>query len=401
MPAREYSPFTPGQPVPLEFFVGRVAEVDRLRSAVSATANGRLRVAFLTGERGIGKSSLASFVRFLGERDDQVVGLHTFLGGVSSLEEMVRRVFDRLLKESIGKTWQGQVADFFGDHVRKVGLFGVTLEFGAAEKDLARLVYDFVPSMRRLVEQLKEQARGILLILDDINGLASSEAFANWVKSLVDEIATSHAPLPLCLVLVGLEERRQSLIRCQPSLVRVFDVVEIRPWSSDETRTFFENAFTSVDIKTETPATETLVRYAGGLPVLAHEIGDATFRVDQDGVVDLHDAIRGLLEAAEIVGHKYVEPQVLRLIRSERYRAILKKLSKKPGFPPLFSRGDLKEILSGEEYKVLDNFLRRMRELGVVRSEPERGPGAYRFENLLHLLYISMATSLPTPANLG
>ena len=116
--ARDYSPFTPGVPVPVEFFIGRQEEVNRLREKVAAASAGRLQVVFVCGERGIGKSSLASFVRSLVERDAKVLGLHTFLGGVSSLEEVARRVFDRLLKESIGKTWEGKIKEFFGKHIK-------------------------------------------------------------------------------------------------------------------------------------------------------------------------------------------------------------------------------------------------------------------------------------------
>jgi len=109
MPRDVNSPFTPGLPVPVEFFVGRLEEVKQLRDKAVSVLTGRLEVGFLVGERGIGKSSLASFVRYLCERDNQVLGLHTFLGGVTSLEEMVRRVFDRLLKESVGKSWHQKV----------------------------------------------------------------------------------------------------------------------------------------------------------------------------------------------------------------------------------------------------------------------------------------------------
>lgn len=102
MPKDTSSPFAPGLPVPVEFFVERLAEIERLKKKMARAESGRLEVAFLIGERGIGKSSLASFVRFLAEREYQMIGLHTFLGGVTSLEEMARRVFDRLLKESVG-----------------------------------------------------------------------------------------------------------------------------------------------------------------------------------------------------------------------------------------------------------------------------------------------------------
>lgn len=382
------SPFTPGLPVPPEFFVGRLAEVERLRKKVASAQGGRLEVGFLIGERGIGKSSLASFVRILSERD-QVLGLHTFLGGVTSLEEMIRRIFDRLLKQSLGMSWHDKVRQFFGNHIREVGLFGISVEFGAPAQDLNRMVHDFAPALHNLADRIKDEKRGIFLILDDINGLAASLDFANWLKSLVDEIATSDRPLPVCLLLVGIEERRQALIELQPSLARVFELVEIRAWSPEETRTFYENAFSRVGIEMGGQALSVLVRFAGGLPVLAHEIGDAVFKEDEDGRINDEDALSGAMMAAEIVGRKHLEPQVFQAIRSARYRAILRKLAAQP-FQVQFQRGQGLKRLSTEERKVFDNFLRRMTDLGVIVADPERGPGAYRFRNLLHYLYFGL-----------
>ena len=108
----ETSPFSPGQPVPIEFFVGRIREIERLRCMVKAGMQGRFRIGFVSGERGIGKSSLASFVRYLSEHESQVSGCHVFLGGVEDLKEMLRRTFDRLLKESMDKPWHEQIKNF-------------------------------------------------------------------------------------------------------------------------------------------------------------------------------------------------------------------------------------------------------------------------------------------------
>lgn len=395
--SKDYSPFTPGVPVPIESFVGRAAEVTRLKDKVAASTTGRLEVGFLSGERGIGKSSLASFLRRYAEREEQVLGVHTFLGGVVTLEEMVRRVFDRLLKDSIGAPWQKKVEKFFGKNIRTVGLFGVTLEFEAQAQELRRLVHDFAPALRNLLQLLKSERAGLLLLLDDLNGLATSEEFANWLKSLVDEIATSAEPLPLCLLCVGLEERRQSLIKLQPSLSRVFDLVEIRAWSERETEEFYSTAFDLVGTKVEPDAMSTLVRFTGGLPVFAHEIGDAVFKVDDDKRITKADTLRGIARAVDIIGKKHLEPQVLSAIRSERYRTILKKLAT---LGESFERAQVQKVLDSSEIKVFDNFLRRMVDLGVVTRLPERGPGAYRFVNLLHYLYFDFeAAGLSTQAD--
>jgi AAA+ ATPase superfamily predicted ATPase len=385
------SPFTPGVPVPAEFFVGRMAEVERLRAKVATATQGRLQVAFLTGERGIGKSSLASLVRFRAEREYQALGLHIFLGGATSLEEMVQRIFDRLLKESAGTSWFDSIKQLFGSRIHQIDLFGIGVEFAAESQDLTRLVHNFAPALRNLTDRLKGARKGILLVLDDINGLAASAAFANWLKSLVDEIATSQKPLPLFLLLVGTEERRQESIRLQPSLARVFDVVEIRAWTEEETRAFFERAFASVGIEVEEGALHLLATYTGGLPVLAQEIGDAAFHLDDDNRISVADAMQAVMQAADIVGHKHLEPQVFQALRSARYRAILRKVvAEGQSLQFHFLRAEVMERLSQDERKVFDNFLRRMEKLGVLVRDAERGPGAYRFTNLLHYLYFTL-----------
>jgi len=383
---KDYSPFTPGQPVPLEFFVGRVPEIEKLRNLTRAAASGQLKVVFLTGERGIGKSSLVAYVRAGVERNDRALGLHTFLGGINCLEEAVRRIFDRLLNESLEYSWYEKIKQFFGDHIRQVGLLGITVEFKPSPEDLSRILHNFASALRKLMQKLEEEKKVIFLALDDINGLASSPTFANWLKSLVDEIATSSKPLPLCLVLVGLEERRQSLIELQPSLSRVFDIIDVKVWCEDETKEFFRNAFARVNVPVEDRALSLLSRFAGGLPVIAHEIGDATFNADTDDRIDEKDALKGVFAAADIVGRKHLEPQVFQAIRSTRYRTILRKIAKKP-FDVAFTASELRPLLAAEEKKVWHNFLSRMKELGVLEPDPERGRGAYRFKNHLHYLY--------------
>ncbi len=236
------------------------------------------------------------------------------------------------------------------------------------------------------MERLRDEKKVIFLVLDDINGLANSVPFANWLKSLVDEIATSSKPLPLCLVAVGLEERRQSLISIQPSLSRVFEIIDVRVWSDEETREFFEKAFSRVNIRVDQEAMTILCRFAGGLPMMAHEIGDATFNANTDDRIDEKDALQGVLAAADIVGRKHLEPQVFQAIRSARYRVILRKIARRP-FEVAFTSRELRPLLQAEERKVWHNFLSRMKQLGVLEPDPERGRGAYRFKNRLYYLY--------------
>ena len=354
---------------------------------VRASQRGVFKIGFVSGERGIGKSSLAVLARRLVEPEG-ALGCHVYLGGARRLDEMLRQTFDGFLKESESQPWRGAVRKFFGDHVQEIGLFGVTLKLDIQDRDLAVLRHNFASAMKRLLEQVGKRKRSIFLILDDINGLSTSHEFANWLKSTVDEIATSQHSPNLCVLFVGLEERRHELVAQQPSLARVFELIRIAPWSDEEVASFYRNSFQSAHAETPEEGLRMMVNYTGGLPVLAHEIGDAVWRTAEEPRIQAGEVLGGIALAAEVVGAKWLEPKILQAIRSENYRAILNKMSEHPNLN--FRRAELRERLTPGERRVLDNFLRRMKRLGALEEDPEVR-GGYRFPSLLHSLAFALA----------
>ena len=386
----ESSPFNPGQPVPVEFFVGRRAEIERVRGMVRASAQGRVGVGFVSGERGIGKSSLARFARHLVEQDDGAVGCHVLLGGVQDLGQMLRRTFERLLNDSTDKPWSRKLREFFGDRVRKVGLFGVTLELQLAEPDFAAVKHGFALSVRRLLAEVADHKRSLFLILDDINGLAGSDEFAHWLKSTVDEIAVSDAPTRLCILVVGLEARRQELVRRQPSLARILDPIDIAPWSDAEVRDFYLGAFRAGNAEIGEESVRMLTLYTGGLPVLAHELGDAVWRTARGPKIERGEVEEGIGDAAAVIGGKLLEPGIFKAVTSARYRSIFRKMID-AAEEMRFRKAQLRDCLTEAERGVLDNFLRRMKQLGAVEADPEVR-GGYRFPTRLHALYYRMSS---------
>jgi hypothetical protein len=388
---RDYSPFTPGQPTKLELFVGREAEVQRLLDTIGASTKGRLGVVYMNGERGIGKSSTAFAVRQLAERQHNVVGVHVHLGGAATLEELARRVLDGILKKAQSHSWYEAIKGNFEGKVRKVGLLSATVEFAPKDDELKSVVRNFSTVLVELTEKIAKYKAGLLLILDDLNGLALAPDFANWLKSVIDELATSGTDVRLCFLFVGLEERRQAMIGNQPSLSRAFDLISIYPWGGVETRKFFETAFDTVGMKVDLDALTLMARFSGGLPMFAHEIGDAAFRTNREATITKQDAAGALLTAADVIGKKYVEPQVVSAVKSAKYRAILRKICT-AGLHMDFDRSSVKKTLTQDEDKVFDNFLRKMRDLNVITKNADGGPGAYRFVSEMYRLYLYIST---------
>jgi hypothetical protein len=133
-----------------------------------------------------------------------------------------------------------------------------------------------------------------------------------------------------------------------------------------------------------------MVLFSQGLPVIAHEIGDATVSITSKGKIGLFEATHGINKAARVIGGKYLEPKILGTIRSNEYRRIFRKIVYKVDFNQDFTKSELANFLSSEERKSLSNFLNKMKKLGVIKNVPGAERGIYRFVNLIHWIYFYM-----------
>jgi hypothetical protein len=383
------SPFYPGQPVPVELFVGRAAQIDRiLTRGAGQVAAGKPVSFFVQGEYGIGKSSLAAYVRSVVAKGTGLYGIYATLGGVSKLEDIPAAVMQATVDAAALSPKRSEIIrSWLAKYIGKQELFGVSLDLKALEPELPTFtkphgMLHFLADVRSRLQDVT----GIFLILDEINGLTGDARFAHFMKGLVEANSMLPEPLPLLLMLCGVEERRREMIQAHPPVDRIFDVIEIEPLNETESRTFFRKAFESVQMSVDDDAMKLLTYYSAGFPKIMHLVGDTAFWMDRDGVVDQGDAVSALMQAAEDVGKKYVDQQVYNALHSKDYKAILKRIAEKPPREMSFSRADVKVGLTESQAGKLDNFLQRMKALKVLRAGDSRGQ--YVFNSRIVRLYI-------------
>ncbi len=392
----EHSPFTPNQPVSTDFFTGRIDQIKELLSTVRRAAQGTLQIGWISGERGIGKSSLASFVGFLAEHKEHAISAHVHLGGVHTLEEMVGETHLSLLKDNQSKSWGKNLLSLFKDKVKQVGLFGIELQLDMSDQELVATANNFAASLGQIVNKTGNDRTVLFLILDDINGLADNPRFAHWLKSMVDSTATSRTAVSVCLIFVGLEERLDKMKQNNPSVGRIFrPMIKIEPWTQSESEGFFQNAFDKNNVSIEKGGVAFLAEYSGGLPTVAHEIGDAVWRTAEEHTIKKQDYIHGIFDAADSIGNRFIERNIIQALQSNQYRSILGKIADKFAGDLVFSKQELRslETLNPEEKRALDNFLTRMRRLGGIVPVKNGERGMYRFPTHMHAIYFSLRST--------
>lgn len=386
------SPFYPGQPVPIEFFTGRKSEIIRIARSLNQVEQGKPQAVFLTGEYGIGKSSLASYMRHYAEKEKNILGIHVFLGVAQTVEEVATRTVHSVINAEVYEQSKSEVIrNFLGKYIEQQELFGATINIKALKADGPNLSKGFLPFLKELLRRVEQNGiKGLMLILDEINGITSNPQFAHFIKTLVDENALSSEPLPLLLMLCGVDERRKEMIKNHPPVERIFDIVEIQQMGKEEMKEFYTKSFESAEIKIEPKAMDRMCYYSAGFPKIMHAIGDEIYWIDFDGKIDYDDALNGIRNAAVEIGKKFVDQQVYRALQSKDYRSILEKLCK-GSLNLSFMKSDIQENLTVTEKKKFNNFLVRMKKLNVLRSGDERGE--YIFNSRIVRLYLFLQFS--------
>jgi len=395
------SPFHPGQPIPAELFVGRRPQIERiLQRGAAQVAAGKPVAMFIQGEYGIGKSSIANYAQWVAEKKFKLLRVYVNLGGAKDIEDLAGRVLEAVIRAGADNVSTAErVKGWLGKYVGKQQLFGFTLNLEALKADIPSLSTpgQMLAFLRETLVRMGEKVSGVFLVLDELNGIVNNSHFAHFIKGLVEGNAMATTPLPLLLMLCGVEERRRAMIQCHPPIDRIFDIVEIEKMDRVEMKEFFERSFREADIAVEAKAMDALVKFSAGFPKIMHVIGDEAYYLDQDGTLSFFEAMDAVMNAAEEVGRKYVDQQVYKALRSPDYHSILQKVAGSGFGTDSFMKKDVAEGLTTAEQKKFGNFLQRMKKLNVIRSGDVAGE--YIFNVQMVRLYIwlkSFAQATPS-----
>ena len=392
------SPFTPGRPVDNpRLFVGREEQIQQLLDAAQKARRGNFQIAYVSGERGIGKSSLVKAALHVAATQRNAMTAHAHLGDVSDFAGMGRRAMEAAAQDSVASPWGETLLKTLGSRVARVGMMGMEITLKGEKREWEIVGRHLPGEMAGLAQKTGKGRSPMILALDDINGLANKPEFAHWVKSATEIAAGRRGGVPVLLILAGLEARRRQMMRHNLSVARVFHpTLFVEPWTRKETEEFFRRGLEAGGVRPSALKgwLKACVEYSGGFPILAQEIGDAVWaraRTNQGGL-----PFSGISDAANSIGRRHLQSGVLDALRSPTYKSILAKALRRPPGSRKLSRRDLLENagLSEKEKSGLDGFLKRMRKLGAIVPDEERDEqGHYQFPTNLHALYFSMAAS--------
>ena len=406
------NPFAPTSPVNPGMFVGRIPELDRLESCLLQARAGRPVSFMITGERGIGKSSLLNYIKWVAEGYIPASGVtlnflvvDTDIDASTSRQGLLEKI--RLgLEDKLDKTESAR--SFLKDtwsFLQRVEAGGLKLK--AADRDEAEelLLEKFCYALADLAARVTSPDPGlfsatydgILILIDEADNASHALGLGALLKLLTERLQRRGCSR-LLFGLAGLPHLRDVLHESHPSSLRVFEEVPLDTLSDREVSRVIDLCLADADKENPTPTTIAddargfLIFLSEGYPHFIQQFGFSAFAADTNNTIEVADIEAGGFGhggALERIGDRYYRNDYYNKIQSESYRRVLRIMADHGN--QWTTTDTIRAAFKGKE-SILTNAIKALLDRKIIVAK-EGSSGVYRLHHRGFAWWIKLYTT--------
>lgn len=396
------NPFKPNSPVPPGMFIGRLPAIESLEQCLIQTKAGQPVNFIVTGERGIGKSSLLLYFADLargvikyavdGTKFNFIV-ISTDIEPETTQIGLMKKIkigLERQLAPTrSGKTFLNKSWKF----LQRFEIAGSKINPPHEEIEIAleSFAYSLADTVKRITEESDNNALfdssfdGVLIQIDETSNASIELNLGSFLKLLCERLQRNGC-YKVMFGLAGLLELRTILMKSHPSSLRLFEEVVLDRLDEDEINEIIDTclslAKTLNDQETtiEPKARDDIVLFSEGYPHFAQQIGFSAFAIDNDNNIDQDDVGNGFWNssgALEQIGNRYYRDNFYGKIQKDSYRQVLRIMA--DHLDDWVTKADLIKRFKGKT-TTLDNAIQALRTRNIIISK-EGVRGIYRLQH--------------------
>jgi len=394
------NPFNPNSPSGPGMFAGRMAEIVAIEKLLLQTKANKGHGFLLTGQRGIGKTSLLNLIKYEAEGDIECHGdkLNFLVVDIDISKETTQQVLIRkielALKRKLARTEKaravfGEIWSFIG----KIEAVGVKIDTSSkAENELIfeEFCYSLADTLNRVTKateksKLDNSYDGLLIMIDESDNACPELDLGTFIKLLFERLqkeGTQH----LMIGVSGLPNTKQIVVESHPSSLRIFEEMNLDRLKEDDIRYVIKRVLEHSEeingYKTTITgrAEKLLVNLSEGFPHFIHQYGYCAFDLSDGKEITEKNVLDGAFGengAIEKIGDKYYRDDYYNKIKKDSYRQVLIIMSKK--LDSWVSRTYIKNRFKGEA-STLNNAIAALRTRGIILDK-EGSRGMYRLQD--------------------
>lgn len=301
------NPFYSGGPVSDKAFYGRNAELTLLGKRIVSASGGHLREPYVTlqGGRGYGKSSILQQLRVIHGSPRNVFFVDVTASNKASLRDFFEDIVNQTLTnvrrhlEQRDGLWDALMSGLRGAlaHIEGVQFGGIGIKWSTAGLKTSQADQAFAELLPAIWNAIKAKTdfRAFVITFDELDPFRHTQnekvrtEFAYGWKEVADKWRSSHSDI--LLIISCLTEVYDKLLETQRSLDRHFEVLQIGPFSREDTQDLIRSMLLLGEPIVE--ATDRFIdcvsQLSGGIPCYIQDLSRHAFNSDTDGKLDRDD----------------------------------------------------------------------------------------------------------------
>jgi hypothetical protein len=339
-PATKFNPFRPNSMVGPFMFSGRADELIALERALVQTKFANPQHFLITGERGIGKSSLLLYLQYLAKGDVEFfAGKFSFLTVSVDLEptttyiELIKKIGAEFQRVVASQEKLKEMAKAFWEFIQRWEVASVKYtpdSNGGIEPH--QLLDDLVYTISTVVEKFGDAIDGVLILIDEADKPPVETNLGEFCK-LFTERLTKRGCNKVALGLAGLPETLDKLKASHESSARVFQILTLKPLQEDDCIAVIRKGLalvkkeTGLEVTATPDAEKRITQLSDGYPHFIQQFAYCACEQDNDNNITIEDVDNGAVcknGALEQLGSRYFHDLYFDQINSDEYRGVLR-----------------------------------------------------------------------------
>lgn len=280
-----YNPFNPQQPARPSIFVGREPEITIFEKYLSQTMHGSPMNMSVTGNRGMGKTSiLVKFEQLAKAEGCLVMRMSNYEGNVTNAIELGEYIITNLKREVLAVKPLGEEWDTFRSWVTSlrptigVGDISLKIEREQVIQEMLR------KHLLKLWDEIRADFKAVVILIDESESLERIEGALIFLREVFQRVS---ADANYMVVLAGKLNFPERMSESFSPLNRFFSCSPLMPLSDAEVKEYVRRQLDSVEVAIEDQALEYIRDRSEGHPYVLVAMSHIIF----DSLKDNEDTI--------------------------------------------------------------------------------------------------------------
>jgi len=339
MKKRYIDPFTPDLPIDSpDRFSGRKNEIDSAVDSLFQLLNNNPRHTIITGDRGIGKSSVLTQVKNIAEGNMELLKRLQINAGVDRFDficawhDCSKDQTPAILASGILRQLESKFKNIYKNLKIELNVGGI-LKIGQQDSSVAtisEIVEQFCESLSTISSKTSENRKsGVILFFDELDRVKPDSGVATFFKLAAEKLSRDNIK-NIAFFAGGISGAIQKLEEEHASIYRTFKDVPLPRLEKPEVNEILETGFNQVGCSYTTQVVENVFNLSAGYPEPVHLLGSQLLKSDDDDHLDEQDFENAKIEVVETLRRNRLASS-LKAAGSGKYQEILRAMASYEG----------------------------------------------------------------------